>query len=188
MAIKVAINGFGRIGRAVVRAVRDRDDIEIIAINDLADNKSLAHLLKYDSVMGRYPGTVDVWEDGLVIDGKKVIVYEQGNPAMIYWPEGTWCVIESTGRFRDPAWATHHLRSNAKKVVISAPGKKANPKTANGLVAKARKWTEPSSWASTTSCTIPSTMTSFPMLPVRPTAWPRWPRFSTSSSGSKKGI
>ena len=127
MPIKVAINGFGRIGRNIVRAVRDRDDIEIIAINDLTDNKTLAHLLKYDSVSGRFQGTVDTWEDGLVIDGKEVIVYEQGNPAMIYWPEGTWCVIEATGRFRDPAWATHHLRSNAKKVVISAPGSKSKP-------------------------------------------------------------
>ena len=123
MPIKVAINGFGRIGRNIVRAARGRDDIEILAINDLTDNKTLAHLLKYDTVSGRYPGTVESWEDGLVIDGKEIIVYEQGNPAMIYWPEGTWCVVEATGRFRDPAWATHHLRSNAKKVVISAPGK-----------------------------------------------------------------
>ena len=123
MPIKVAINGFGRIGRNIIRATRDRDDIEIIAINDLTDNRTLAHLLKYDTVSGRFPGTVDFWEDGLVIDGKEIIVFEQGNPAMIYWPEGTWCVIEATGRFRDPAWATHHLRSNAEKVVISAPGK-----------------------------------------------------------------
>jgi glyceraldehyde 3-phosphate dehydrogenase (phosphorylating) len=123
MAIKIAINGFGRIGRNIVRACRERNDIEIVAINDLADNETLAHLLRYDTVSGRYPGTVETWEDGLVIDGKKIVVFEQGNPAMIYWPEGTWCVIESTGRFRDPAWATHHLRSNAEKVVITAPGK-----------------------------------------------------------------
>lgn len=127
MAIKVAINGFGRIGRNIVRACREREDIEIVAINDLANNATLAHLLKYDSVSGRYKGTVDVWEDGLVIDGRKVRVFQQGNPAMIYWPEGTWCVIEATGLFRDPAWATHHLRSNAKKVVITAPGKKSKP-------------------------------------------------------------
>ena len=127
MPIKIAINGFGRIGRNIVRATRDREEIEIIAINDLTDNGTLAHLLKYDTVSGRYPGTVGVWEDGLVIDGKQVTVSEQGNPAMIYWPEGTWCVVEATGRFRDPAWATHHLRSNAKKVVITAPGSKSKP-------------------------------------------------------------
>ena len=85
MPIKVAINGFGRIGRNIVRACRDRSDIEIIAINDLTDNETLAHLLKYDTVSGRYPGTVEVWEDGLIIDGKKITVFAQGNPAMIYW-------------------------------------------------------------------------------------------------------
>ncbi len=139
MPIKVAINGFGRIGRNVVRALRGRKDIVITAINDLTDNKTLAHLLKYDSVSGKFPGTVKVWKNGLVIDGKKIIVFEEKNPAKIKWPRGTWCVIESTGLFRDPVNAAKHLGNGVKKVVISAPGKKLGDKALKNARRKNKK-------------------------------------------------
>ena len=124
MVVKVGINGFGRIGRMVFRAGFGRDDIEFVAVNDLTDAKTLAHLLKYDSVAGIYDKDVTHTDDSVVVDGKKIKVYAIRNPAELPWGElGVDVVIESTGLFRDRDSASKHLTAGAKKVVISAPAK-----------------------------------------------------------------
>lgn len=129
MATKVAINGFGRIGRAVARILLSRDnDLELVAINDLADPKALAHLFKYDTVMGRWNGTVAVNDEGLVVDGKTIKVTAVRNPAELPWAElGVDIVLESTGIFRtkesDKGGYGDHLKAGAKKVVLSVPSK-----------------------------------------------------------------
>ncbi len=122
MAIKVAINGFGRIGRNVLRAGIDNPNIEFVATNDLTDTKTLAHLLKYDSVLGKFHGDVKVEGDSIVVNGKKIKVFAEKDPAVIDWPSvGAEVVIESTGRFTKAEDAKKHLRGNVKKVIISAP-------------------------------------------------------------------
>jgi len=126
MAIRVAINGFGRIGRNVLRAAKQsgRDDIDFVAVNDLTDNNTLAHLLKYDSVHGKYPGTVEVTEQGLRVDGDEVRVFSERDPGALPWADlGVDIVIEATGIFRDRDSAAKHLAAGARKVIISAPGK-----------------------------------------------------------------
>jgi len=126
MAIRVAINGFGRIGRNVLRSTLEssNDDIQFVAVNDLSDSGTLSHLLKYDSVHGRYAGTVEVSENGLVVDGQDVRVFSERDPAALPWADmGVDIVIESTGFFRDRAGASKHLEAGAKKVIISAPAK-----------------------------------------------------------------
>ncbi len=125
MGIRVGINGFGRIGRNVFRAARSKDDgIEIVAINDITDAKTLAHLLKYDSVFGRYPGTIELGEGEIIIDGNPVKVFAERDPANIPWDDlGVQVVVESTGFFTDRDKAAAHLRGSVKKVVISAPAK-----------------------------------------------------------------
>ena len=127
MAIKVGINGFGRIGRAVFRAhlkYPEFKDIEIVAINDLTDTHTLAHLLKYDSLFGTIPNEVKYGEDTLIVDGKEIKVFAQPEPGKIPWGElGVEYVIESTGRFTDGNLARAHLDAGAKKVVITAPAK-----------------------------------------------------------------
>ena len=121
---KIGINGFGRIGRNVLRASLDRSDLEIVATNDLTDTKTLAHLLKYDSVLGPLHGTVKQDADGIVVNGKRIHVYAIKDPAEIDWSKfGVEIVVESTGRFTDAADAKKHLRGTVKKVIISAPGK-----------------------------------------------------------------
>jgi len=121
---KIGINGFGRIGRNVLRASLDRTDLEIVATNDLTDTKTLAHLLKYDSVLGPLHGTVKEDADGVVVNGKRIHVYAIKDPAEIDWTKfGVQIVVESTGRFTDAADAKKHLRGTVKKVIISAPGK-----------------------------------------------------------------
>ena len=127
MAIRVGINGFGRIGRNIFRAI-DKDktftDIEIVAINDLTSNETSAHLLKYDSVMGVYDRDVKGDNKGILVDGRHIDIYNQKNPADIPWgEEGIDYVIESTGLFTDAEKAAMHLDAGAKKVVISAPAK-----------------------------------------------------------------
>ncbi|HET6798339.1 MAG TPA: type I glyceraldehyde-3-phosphate dehydrogenase [Gemmatimonadales bacterium] len=127
MAIRVGINGFGRIGRNVVRAARAMNvaELEFVAVNDLTDTKTLAHLMKYDSVHGRYPGEVGARADSIVIDGKPVKVLSEKDPAKLPWKDlGVEVVLESTGRFTDRDQAALHLSGGAKKVVISAPAKK----------------------------------------------------------------
>ncbi|MCW4031004.1 MAG: type I glyceraldehyde-3-phosphate dehydrogenase [Candidatus Bathyarchaeota archaeon] len=123
MAIKVAINGFGRIGRLLYRAAIERKaNIDFVAVNDLADAKILAHLLKYDSVHGRFSGTVEVKEGNLVVCGKELKVLSQRDPALLPWKDlGVYLAVESTGLFRDREKASKHLQAGAKKVLISAP-------------------------------------------------------------------
>ena len=125
MSTKVAINGFGRIGRAVARIIFQRQgDLELVAINDLSDAKSLAHLFKYDTVMGRWNGTVEAKDGELVINGKSVKVLAVRNPAELPWKDmGVEIVIESTGIFRAREDAAKHLAAGAKKVIITAPAK-----------------------------------------------------------------
>ncbi|HEV8125957.1 MAG TPA: type I glyceraldehyde-3-phosphate dehydrogenase [Gemmatimonadales bacterium] len=127
MAIKVGINGFGRIGRNVLRAAKmmGSKDIDFVAVNDLTDTRTLAHLLRYDSVHGRYPGKVETDGDGLVVDGDKIKVLSEKDPAALPWKAlGVDLVLESTGRFTDRDTAGKHLAAGARKVVISAPAKK----------------------------------------------------------------
>jgi glyceraldehyde 3-phosphate dehydrogenase len=124
MAIKVAINGFGRIGRNVLRCAWNDPEIEFVATNDLTDTKTLAHLLKYDSILGPFKVDVKAEGDGITIDGKHLRVFAEKDPALIDWPStGAQVVIESTGRFTDRADAAKHLRGSVKKVIISAPAK-----------------------------------------------------------------
>ena len=120
--IKVAINGFGRIGRVSLRVIFERNDIEVVAINDLADARTLAHLLKYDSVHRRFPGEVIVDGNSIIVNGKSIPVTAEKDPSKLNWGKfETAIVIESTGRFLDTPSATMHLKAGAKKVLLSAP-------------------------------------------------------------------
>jgi len=125
MSLRVGINGFGRIGRNVFRAAQARGaDIEWVAVNDLTDPKTLAHLLKYDSILGPYPGTVEASEAGLKVDGSDLKVLAERDPGALPWGDlGVDVVIESTGFFTDRENAAKHLAGGAKKVIISAPAK-----------------------------------------------------------------
>lgn len=124
MKVRIGINGFGRIGRLVFRAGLNHPDVELVAINDLADAKTNAHLLKYDSVHGRFPGEVRAEGDQLVVNGRRVKVLSSKDPAELPWGElGVDVVIESTGFFTNAEDASKHLRGGAKKVIISAPAK-----------------------------------------------------------------
>lgn len=126
MSTRVAINGFGRIGRNVLRAAKSygRDDLDFVAINDLTDNATLAHLLRYDSVHGAYPGEVEVSDDGLVVDGDPIRVYSERDPSALPWADlEVDIVIEATGIFGERSKAARHLEAGARKVIISAPGK-----------------------------------------------------------------
>ena len=124
MAIKVGINGFGRIGRNVLRASLNDSNLEFVAVNDLTDPKTLAHLLKYDSILGNLPHNIAATEDAITIDGKKIRVFKEKDPAALPWDSvGAQVVIESTGRFTNAEDAKKHLRGPVKKVIISAPAK-----------------------------------------------------------------
>jgi len=124
MAIKVGINGFGRIGRNVLRASLKDPNLEFVAVNDLTDPKTLAHLLKYDSVLGNLPNKVSAGPDSITVDGKTIKVFKEKDPAALPWESvGAQVVIESTGRFTDANDAKKHLRGPVKKVIISAPAK-----------------------------------------------------------------
>lgn len=121
---KVGINGFGRIGRNVFRVALDNEDFEIVAVNDLTDARTLAHLLLYDSVHGPFAGRVEVGEDSIIINGKAIKVLAEKDPALLPWGElGVDVVIESTGRFTKGEKARAHLKAGAKKVIITAPAK-----------------------------------------------------------------
>ncbi len=122
--IKTAINGFGRIGRTFLRKAALHPEIDIVAINDLTDTTTLAHLLKYDSVHGRFNGSVEAVHDGLLINGKKITVYAEKDPTRLPWLTlGIDVVVESTGHFTAPDKAALHLEAGARKVIISAPAK-----------------------------------------------------------------
>lgn len=121
---KIGINGFGRIGREVFRVAFTNPEVEVVAVNDLTDAATLAHLLKYDSVHGTFPHEVSVDGDNIVVDGKKIKVIAQTDPAKLPWGElGVEIVVESTGRFTEGEKAKAHLTAGAKKVIISAPAK-----------------------------------------------------------------
>ncbi len=126
MATRVGINGFGRIGRQSLKAIMERhpQDLEVVALNDLTDTQTNAHLLKYDSTYGRFPGEVETTPDSLIVNGHSVKVISQRDPAQIPWGDfGVELVIESTGLFTDAKKAAAHLQGGAKKVIISAPAK-----------------------------------------------------------------
>ena len=125
MTVKVAINGFGRIGRNYFRAlVASGADLDVVAVNDLTDNKTLAHLLKYDSILGRFPGEISYDDDSITVDGKEIKAFAEKDPAQLPWADlGVDIVIESTGFFTDATKAKAHIKAGAKKVLISAPAK-----------------------------------------------------------------
>jgi glyceraldehyde 3-phosphate dehydrogenase len=126
MTTRIGINGFGRIGRLTLRGMKQyhKNDLEVMAINDLADTKTNAHLLKWDSVYGRYPGEVSAKEDAIVVDGKDIKVIQERDPGAIPWKDyGVDIVVESTGLFADATKAVAHRNGGAKKVIISAPAK-----------------------------------------------------------------
>jgi glyceraldehyde 3-phosphate dehydrogenase len=124
MAVKLGINGFGRIGRLTFRTMMERhkDELDIVAVNDLTDTKTNAHLLKWDSTYGRFPGNVESSPDSIIVDGKKIKVFAEREPAKIPWKEyGAQIVVDSTGVFTDGPKAAAHLQGTVKKVIISAP-------------------------------------------------------------------
>jgi len=128
MATKIGINGFGRIGRMVFRAAATRDDIEVVGINDLLDVDYLAYMLKYDSVHGRFGGTVEIKDGALVVNGKTIRISAERDPANLKWDEiGAQVVVESTGFFLTDETARKHIAAGAKKVVLSAPSKDDTP-------------------------------------------------------------
>jgi glyceraldehyde 3-phosphate dehydrogenase len=135
MAVKVGINGFGRIGRNLFRAAHESDaDIDIVAVNDITDNATLAHLLKYDSILGRFPGEVTEGGGSITVDGKEIKVFEERNPADLPWGDvGVDVVIESTGLFTKRDDAKKHLDAGAKKVIISAPATEPDVTVALGV-------------------------------------------------------
>jgi glyceraldehyde 3-phosphate dehydrogenase len=126
MTIRIGINGFGRIGRLTLRTIKQyhKNELEVVAVNDLADTKTNAHLLKWDSVFGRYPGEVAVKDKAIMVDGQEIKVISERDPALIPWKDlGVDIVIESTGAFTDATKAVAHRKGGAKKVIISAPAK-----------------------------------------------------------------
>ncbi|MFZ5942647.1 MAG: glyceraldehyde-3-phosphate dehydrogenase [Bacillota bacterium] len=134
MATKIAINGFGRIGRLCLRAAINRPDLEIVAVNSTADPKASAHLFKYDSTHGTYQGEVQCDENHLIIDGKKIKLLSDRNPENLPWGKlGVDVVIESTGKFNSKEGSEAHLRSGAKKVILTAPGKNVDATIVMGV-------------------------------------------------------
>ncbi|QHB17750.1 type I glyceraldehyde-3-phosphate dehydrogenase [Mannheimia pernigra] len=134
MAIKIGINGFGRIGRIVFRAAQQRDDIEVVGINDLIDVDYMAYMLKYDSTHGRFDGTVEVKDGQLVVNGKSIRVTSERDPANLKWNEiGVDIAVEATGLFLDDETARKHITAGAKKVVLTGPSKDATPMFVNGV-------------------------------------------------------
>jgi len=135
MALKAGINGFGRIGRNVFRAAHARGaDVDWVGVNDITDTKTLAHLLKYDSILGRFPGDVDYTDDALLVDGRELKVFSERDPAALPWSDtGAEVVVESTGLFTKRDDAAKHLEAGAKKVIISAPATEPDVTLAPGV-------------------------------------------------------
>jgi len=124
MAVKIGINGFGRIGRMVFRIIEKRDDMEVVSINDLTDAKTLAHLLKYDSVHGKFDGTVEAKDSSIVVDGREIQITSVKSPAELGWGKlGVDIVVESTGVFRKKEQIEQHIQAGAKKVILTVPAK-----------------------------------------------------------------
>jgi glyceraldehyde 3-phosphate dehydrogenase len=160
VTVRVGINGFGRIGRNFFRAiVASGADIEVVATNDLMDNKTLAHLLKYDSILGRFPGEVSYDETSIIVDGKSIRVFEERDPAAIDWAGvGADVIVESTGFFTDAQKAKAHIDGGAKKVIISAPAKNEDITIVMGVnhdLYDADKHTVISNASCTTNCLAP---------------------------------
>jgi len=160
VTVRVGINGFGRIGRNFFRAiVASGADIEVVATNDLMDNKTLAHLLKYDSILGRFPGEVSYDEKSILVDGKAIRVFEERDPAAIDWAGvGADIIVESTGFFTDATKAKAHIDGGAKKVIISAPAKNEDITIVMGVnhdLYDAEKHTVISNASCTTNCLAP---------------------------------
>ncbi|EAN93717.1 putative glyceraldehyde 3-phosphate dehydrogenase, cytosolic [Trypanosoma cruzi] len=157
LTIKIGINGFGRIGRMVFRAAQHRNDIEIVGINDLLDADYMAYMLKYDSTHGRYGGMVEVREGALVVNGKKIRVTSEHDPANLKWNEvGAVVVVESTGLFLTDETARKHIQAGAKKVVMTGPPKDDTPMFVMGVNNTMYKGQEIVSNAScTTNCLAP---------------------------------
>jgi glyceraldehyde 3-phosphate dehydrogenase len=160
MATRIGINGFGRIGRLVLRAIRrSGKNIEVVAINDLADNETLTHLFKYDSVHGRYDGSVELRGDEMTVDGTRIKVFAERDPGKLPWKDlGVDVVVESTGIFRQRDQAAAHLKGGAKKVVITAPAKKEDLTIVMGVNHKsydAGKHHILSNASCTTNCLVP---------------------------------
>jgi glyceraldehyde 3-phosphate dehydrogenase len=134
MSVKVAINGFGRIGRNVLRIAMQSAEFEVVAINDLSDAGTLAHLFKYDSVHGIYPGNVESSDNSITVDGHNIRIYSEKEPANLPWKaEGVEVVLEATGIFRTREGAAKHLEAGASRVVISAPGKNSDITVVKGV-------------------------------------------------------
>ena len=157
---RVAINGFGRIGRITLRAaLGEKTDLDFVAVNDLVDAKTLAYLFKYDSIHGTYQGEVKAEGDNIIIDGKKIKVCSERNPASLPWKEmGVDIVIESTGLFRSKEQAASHLQAGAKKVIISAPAKGAVPTIVMGVNEETYRPAQDdivSNASCTTNCLVP---------------------------------
>jgi glyceraldehyde 3-phosphate dehydrogenase len=157
MTIKIGINGFGRIGRLVFRAAVENPKIEVVGINDLFDSKQLAYMLKYDSIHGQFPGTVEAGEGCLIVNGKKIRLTAEKDPANLKWGEiGADYICESTGFFLDKATAAGHIKAGAKRVVFSAPSKDDTPMFVMGVNHKTYKGEQFVSNAScTTNCLAP---------------------------------
>ncbi|ESL05883.1 glyceraldehyde 3-phosphate dehydrogenase, cytosolic [Trypanosoma rangeli SC58] len=157
MTVKIGINGFGRIGRMVFRAAQHRKDIEIVGINDLLDAEYMAYMLKYDSTHGRYSGKVEVQNGALVVDGKKIRVTSERDPAQLKWNEiGVEVVVEATGLFLTDETARKHIEAGAKKVVMTGPPKDNTPMFVMGVNNTTYKGQEIISNAScTTNCLAP---------------------------------
>src|SRR6187431_3302909 len=161
MATRIGINGFGRIGRQVIRAAKNQGvaDLDFVAVNDLTDTKTLAHLFKYDSVHGQYDGDVEAGADSISIDGDEIKVLAQKDPGMLPWKDlGVDIVLESTGRFTDASAARKHIDCGAKKVLISAPAKGEDITVVMGVNDKnydPSKHTIISNASCTTNCLVP---------------------------------
>ncbi|MBE2893584.1 type I glyceraldehyde-3-phosphate dehydrogenase [Spirabiliibacterium falconis] len=157
MAIKIGINGFGRIGRIVFRAAAKRDDIEVVGINDLIDVDYMAYMLKYDSTHGRFDGNVEVKDGHLVVDGKKIRVTSERDPANLNWSEiGVDIAVEATGLFLTDETARKHITAGAKKVVLTGPSKDSTPMFVRGVNFNDYKGQDIVSNAScTTNCLAP---------------------------------
>lgn len=152
MSVKIAINGFGRIGRLVARVALQRNDVEIVAVNDLGDSKTAAHLFKYDSIHGQYKGDVAVEGDELVVDGKRFKYLSEKEPEKLPWKDlGAQIIVEGTGKFRTREKAAKHLAAGASKVIITAPGKNVDLTVVMGV--NNDKYTSAHQILSNASCT-----------------------------------
>jgi glyceraldehyde 3-phosphate dehydrogenase len=161
MATRIGINGFGRIGRQVLRAAKEQGvaDLDFVAVNDLTDTKTLAHLFKYDSVHGKYPGDVEAGKDSIIVDGDEIKILSQKDPSALPWKDlGVDIVLESTGRFTDAEGARKHVDAGARKVLISAPAKGEDITIVMGVNSDkydSAKHTIVSNASCTTNCLVP---------------------------------